>query len=251
MATFAEITYAVLDLLKEKTDDAHFTEEHVIFFASHIRNLLLERKYKNSRNQTFTPMSDENTQEICLDLEPTEMLPAGCSGMWLHSVEEIPDTVSVGNTTLSVVSDMLQSTVTFIPSERMPYVGHNKWLKNILYASKSNDGHLYVTGSNPQFMYLQKVRMTAVFSDPRKAAELSCEENGSKCNILEMEFPLESALIPSCIELTVQEMMGTRYAPEDKKNDAKDGLADVSVTQQRHSRPVENSTYKSKQEAEE
>lgn len=252
MATFGEITYMVLDQMKELSDDAYYTEEHVIFLASHMRNLLLERKYKNSRNQTFTPMSDENTQEICLTLEPTEMPPAGCSGMWLHSIEEIPDTVNVSNTTLSVVSDMLQSTVTFIPSERMPYVGYNKWLKNILYASKSNDGHLYITGSNPQFMYLQKVKMTAVFSDPRKAAELSCNGDGNgKCNILEMEFPLESALIPPCIELTVQELMGSRYAPEDKKNDAKDGLADVSVTQQRHPRPVENSSYKPRQEAEE
>lgn len=253
MATFAEITYMVLDQMKEHADDAYFTEEHVIFLASHMRNLLLERKYKNSRNQTFTPMSDENTQEICLNLEPAEMLPAGCSGMWLHSIEEIPDTVNVSNTTLSVVSDMIQSTVTFIPPERMPYVGFNRWLKNILYASKSNDGHLYITGSNPQFMYLDKVRMSAVFSDPRKAAELSCDpDNNGKCNILEMKFPLESALIPSCIELTVQELMGSRYAPEDKKNDAKDGLADASVTQQKHPRPVENSTYKPRQqEAEE
>lgn len=252
MATFGEIVYSVLDIMKEHSDDAYYTEEHVIFLASHMRNLLLERKYKNSRNQTFTPMSDENMQEICLNLEPAEMLPAGCSGMWLHSIEEIPDTVNVSNTTLSVVSDMIQSTVTFIPSERMPYVGYNKWLKNILYASKSNDGHLYITGSNPQFMYLQKVRMTAVFSDPRKAAELSCDGDGNgKCNILEMEFPLESALIPSCIELTVQELIGSRYAPEDKSNDAKDNLADAAVTQQRHPRPVENSSYRPRQEAEE
>lgn len=253
MATFGEITYAVLDLLKEKTDDAHFTEEHVIFFASHIRNLLLERKYKNSRNQTFTPMSDENTQQICLTLEPADMLPSGCSGMWLHSVEEIPDTVGVSNAKLSTVNDMLQSMVTFISVERMPYVGYNKWLKNILYAAKSDDGHLYITGNNPQFMYLDKVKMSAVFSDPRKAAELSCDpDNGGKCNILEMEFPLESALIPSCIELTVQELMGSRYAPEDKKNDAKDGLADAAVTSPRHSRPVENSSYRPRQqEAEE
>lgn len=252
MATFGEIVYSVLDLLKEKTDDAHFTEEHAIFFASHIRNLLLERKYKNSRNQTFTPMSDENLQDICLTLEPTEMLPSGCTGLWLHSIEEIPDTINVSNTTLSTISDMIQSTVTFIPPERMPYVGYNKWLKNIIYAAKSNDGHLYITGNHPQFMYLEKVRMTAVFSDPRKAAELSCDGDGSgKCNILEMKFPLESALIPSCIELTVQEMMGSRYAPEDKQNDAKDGLADAAVTQQRHPRPVENSTYKPRQEAEE
>lgn len=252
MTTFGQMVYMVLDILREKSDDAHFTEEHIIFLASKMRALLLERKYKNSRNQAFTPMSDENTQEICLTLEPTEMLPSGCSGMWLHSIEEIPDTINVGNAKLSTVSDMIQSTVTFIPSERMPYVGYNKWLKNILYAAKSDDGHLYVTGNNPQFMYLNKVRMTAVFSDPQKAAELSCDGDGEgKCNILEMKFPLEQALIPSCIELIVQELMASRYAPDDKQNNAKDDLADIAVTQQRHPRPVENSSYRPRQEAEE
>lgn len=250
MATFGEITYMVLDLMKELADDSYYTEEHIIFLASKMRSLLLERKYKNSRNQTFTPMSDENMQDICLELQPAELAPEGCTGMWLRSVKEIPDTVNVTDAKLSTVSDMLQSAVTFIPSERMPYVGYNKWLQKILYASKSSDGHLYITGSNPQFMYLEKVRMTAVFSDPVKAAELSCEGEGKACDILEMPFPLESALIPSCIELVVQELMGSRYAPQDKQNNAKDDLADVAVTQQRHPRPVENSTYKPREEAE-
>ena len=248
MATFGEIVYSVLDMMKEIADDAYYTEEHVIFLAKNMRNLLLERKYKNSRNQTYSEMSDENMQDICLTLEPAEMQPAGCSGMWLRSVEEIPDTVGISNARLSTVSDMLQCTVAFIPAERMPYVGYNKWLKRILYAAKSNDGHLYVTGSNPQFMYLDNLKMTAVFSDPQKAAELACDGDGNKCNILEQTFPLESALIPSCIELVVQELMGSRYAPQDKKNDAKDGLADASVASPRHSRPVENSTYKPKAE---
>jgi hypothetical protein len=249
MTTFGQIVYMVLDMMKELHDDAYYTEEHIIFLASKMRALLLERKYKNSRNQTFTEMSDENTQEICLHLEPNEMSPAGCSGMWLRSIEEIPDTIGVSNAKISTVSDMLQCTVAFIPKERMPYVGYNKWLKKILYAAKSDDGHLYVTGSNPQFMYLSNLKMSAVFTDPQKAAELSCDGDGAgKCNILEMEFPLEQALIPSCIELTVQELMGSRYAPQDKQNDAKDGLADVSVTQQRHPRPVENSSYKPRQQ---
>ena len=250
MATFAEITYMVLDQMKEITDDSYYTEEHIIFLASKMRALLLERKYKNSRNQTFTPMSDENMQEICLTLQPEELAPAGCTGMWLKSVEKIPDTINVSDANISTVSDMLQCAVTFIPAERMPYVGYNKWLQKILYAAKSDNGHLYITGNNPQFMYLEKVRMTAVFSDPVKAAELSCEGEGKACDILETPFPLESALIPSCIELVVQELMGSRYAPQDKQNDAKDGLADVAVTQQRHPRPVENSTYKSREEAE-
>ena len=183
-------------------------------------------------------------------MTPAEMLPDGCSGMWLKSIEEIPDTLSISDAKLSTVSDMIQSTVTFIPPERMPYVGYNKWLRNILYASKSNDGHLYISGNNPQFMYLENVRMSAVFADPEKAAELSCEGGDGKCNILEMAFPLEQALVPSCIELVVQELMGSRYAPEDRKNNAKDDFAEAQVTSPRHSRPVENSSYKPKEEEE-
>lgn len=251
MATFGEVTYLVLDLLKEHSDDSYYTEEHIIFLASKMRALLLERKYKNSRNQTFTPMSDENVQEICLTLEPTEMLPAGCSGMWLHSIEKIPDTLNVSDAKLSTVSDMIQSMVTFIPSERMPYVGYNKWLKNILYASKSDDGHLYITGNNPQFMYLNKVRMTAVFSDPQKAAELSCDPDDSgKCNILEMKFPLEDALVASCIEMVAQELIGSRYAPEDKNNNAKDDLGQASVTQSRPRNPAQSEQRRQDEESE-
>lgn len=253
MATFGEITYLVLDLMKEHTDDSYYTEEHIIFLASKMRALLLERKYKNSRNQTFSPMSSENIQEICIDLEPADMLPDGCSGDWLWSKQEIPDTMNVMEPKISTVSDMLHSMVTFIAPERMPYVGYNKWLKNILYASESQNKHLYIKGTGPQSMYLKQVKMSAVFSDPQKAAEMSCDPDANgKCNILEMEFPLEQALIPSCIELVAQELMGSRYAPEDKTNNAKDDFSEAKVTSPRHSRPVENSSYKPRQqEAEE
>ena len=241
MATFGQITYMVLDMLKELHDDAYYTEEHIIFLASKMRALLLERKYKNNRNTSFQQMSDENIQEICLDLEPTEILPAGCSGLWLKSVQEIPSTMSISEPKVYLAGDMIQSVVNFIPVERMPYVGHNKWLRHIVYAAKSQDGHLYLNGRNPQFMYLQKAKMSGLFSDPQKAAELSCENSeASGCDILQMEFPLEQALVPSCIEMVVQGLIGSRYAPEDKDNNAKDDFGSLNVTQQRQAKPAEN-----------
>lgn len=252
MATFGQITYMVLDILKELHDDAYYTEEHIIFLASKMRALLLERKYKNSRNQTFSPMSSENIQEICIDLEPAEMLPDGCSGDWLWSKQEIPDTMNVSEPKLSTVSDMLHSMVTFIPPERMPYVGYNKWLKNILYASESQNKHLYIKGTGPQSMYLKQVKMSAVFSDPQKAAEMSCggDVNPDACNILEADFPLEDALVPSCIEMVVQELVGSRYAPEDKSNNAKDDLGQASVTPVRQRRPAQAEQRSQEEEAE-
>ena len=246
MATFGQIVYMVLDLLKEHADDAYYTEEHIIFLAGKMRALLLERKYKNTNRMAYVPLSDENIQEICLDIEPAEMLPAGCSGLWLRSKQKVPSGLSVFMPRLTVVSDMIFTGVTMIPASRMPYVGYNKWLKNIIYAARSVDGHIYLTGANPQFVHLQEARYTGVFADPDEAAKFSCIEDGEKkeCDILQKKFPLEEALVPSCIELVVQELIGSRYAPEDKNNDAKDGLGDAAVTSQKAATPVESSEPK-------
>ena len=197
-------------------------------------------------------MSSQNKQQICLDVEPAEVLSSGCAGGWLKSTKEIPDSLDEASLHVYPVSDLINAHVSFIPAERMPYVGHNKWLKHIVYCAKGGDGHLYLNSANPNFLYLRKVKAEGVFSDPEKAAELSCDGSGDggKCDILKATFPLEDALIPSLIEMVTQELIGSRYAPEDKHNDAKDDLAQAAVTQQRHPRPAENSTYKAKEEAE-
>jgi hypothetical protein len=241
MATFGQIVYSVLDILKERTDDSYYTEEHIIFLASKMRALLIDRKYRNSRNQTYSPMSDENEQQICLDLVPSDNDALMCNGQWLESVQTIPSIVGDTQPKLSVVSDVIHSMVTYIPVERMPYVGYNKWLRNIIYAAKSDNGKVYLNSNNPQFMYLKKAKLSGVFSDPQEAVKLACDDDGNanKCNILEMKFPLEAALVPSCIEMVVQELTGSRYAPEDKNNDAKDGLGDAAVTNAKQQMPAE------------
>lgn len=234
MATFGQIVYSVLDLLKEVSDDAFYTEEHVIFLASKMRAYLLDKKYNRKRNSSFSEVSSENAQTICLDLEPEELLPMNCGGLWLRSVQEIPDTLSIFSPKISTVSDMLHSMVTIIPYERMPFVGYNKWLKNIIYAAQSSDNHLYLQSNNPQFINLTQMKMEAVFSDVDKAAELACPgEDGKKCDILEQEFPLEASLVPACIELVVQDLSGGVYAPQDRQNNAKDDLSEVAATRSR------------------
>lgn len=242
MATFGEIIYMVLDVMKEHSDDAYYTEEHILFLANKMRALLLERKYKNNRNTTFNEVSSENEQTICMGLEPADMINGLCAGRWLKSTVKIPDTLSISEPKLITISDMIATNLTFIAPERMPYVGYNRWLKNIIYASKSADDYLYLTSNNPQFMFLTGAQMSGIFSDPEAAAKLSCDtDEAGNCDILTMTFPLEAALVPSCIELVVQELLGSRYAPEDKKNDAKDGLGEVAVTSSKAARPVESS----------
>lgn len=242
MAKFGEIVYMVLDLLKESSDDSFYTEEHVLFLAKKMRAMLLERKYKGTRNSSYSAVSGENKQQICLMLEPAALLPDGCGGKWLRSTQPVPDFVSDQIPVACTGHDMLQTMVTFIPVERMPYVGYNKWLKKFIYAAKSKDGHLYLTSSNPQFINLQRVGLTGVFSDPEAAAALSHEacQNGGVCDIMAQEFPLEASLVPSCVELVAQELSVVRYAPKDGRNNAKDDLTGLGISGSAVSAPAED-----------
>ena len=252
MATFGEIVYMVLDMLKEHSDDAYYTEEHIIFLASKMRALLLERKYKNSRNGSYSVMSEENQQQVCLMLSPFNSSSIGNCESWLRSDSAVPKLLFPSEAVTCTGHDLLFTDVTFVPKERLPYVGFNHWLKRIIYAALSIDGHLYLKGIDPSFKLLERAGLTGVFSDPVEAAKLSHEAcmNGGMCDILEATFPLEAALVPSCIELVVQELTGSRYAPEDKKNNAKDDLGEAAVTNANTTKPAENSTYKPREEAE-
>ena len=251
MATYGEICYACLDLLKLRSDDAYFTEDHVVFIVSNLRNYLLEKKYSKSRNKAFEEISGENKQRICLDLEQAPQNSI-CGPLWLRSVSPMPETL-LADAKVSVVNDLLHSQIQYVAPERMPFTGYNKWLHNIIYASKSEDGYLYIKSNNPQYINLKKVMIDGVFSDPKEAALLSCDENGEalNCDILDAYFPLESSLVTLCIELTVQELLGSKFAPEDKHNDARDDFGQVGDMNTKSSRPVERSERRRASETEE
>lgn len=232
MATYGEMVYMCLDILKESSKDSFYTEDHILFLLKKMRALLLERKYKTTRNGVHQAMSDENTQQICLSVGPSEIITSGCEGKWLVSSEKIPELLNCKQGVTCTGHDLLPTMVTFISHDRMPYVGYNKWLKNIIYAARSVDGHLYLHGQNPQFVYLQMVGLTGVFSDPEEAEMLSHDIVAGETqtiDIMKRRFPLESSLVPQCIELVLQELSGARYAPEDAKNDSKDNLSDAGL----------------------
>ena len=215
-----------LDQLKVASDDSYYTIDHILFLISKIRALLLKQTYSNIKKE----IPQSNYQTICLDLmqvpaitgEPCE------GGTYLRSKEKVPSTMTIG-TNIVYPIDFYQGThITYVSRERMRYVGTNKWLKNIIYTSKGPDGYLYFKSSNPQFLYLKKVRMTGIFEDPDKAAELECDSNNNlECDVLDREFPLEEGLVASVIELVIKYLSGAVYRPKDQENDANDDLSDL------------------------
>lgn len=224
MSTYRQLTYLVLDEAKGLSDDFTYTEDHIIFLLDKYRAFLLKQRYSDIKKQ----MPESNYQTICLDLiqvpaisgEPCE------GGTYLRSEEEIPFLMQIGTPRVTSL-DYFQGEFNYVSRDRMRYVGYNKFLKNMIYASIAPDKHLYFKSWNPQFLHLEKVQMTGIFQDASQAAMLSCGDD-KPCEVLETIFPLEEALISPLIELILGELLGATYRPKDEDNNSNDDLSKVA-----------------------
>ena len=225
MNTYREIVYMCLDQVKLISDDAYYTQDHIIFLADKYRAALLKQQYSDVRN----PIPESNYQTICLNLEKVQSIEGDpCSSVYLRSKESIPDVLPVGTPRIST-GDIYNAEITYVSYERIKFVGHNKWLKNIIYCTTGPDNKLYLKGANPQMYYLEDIKYSGIFEDGAKAASLSCDGNGeAACDPLDAEFPLEEALIPNLIAAIVKDLLGAAYRPKDDANNANDDLSDLA-----------------------
>lgn len=225
-----------LDLAKAATsDDSYFNEDHVIFLIKKYRSFLIKKEQEKKKSNTDIA-SEFEYQQICLDLEKIPAIDGEpCTGgYYLWTTKKIPKILE-GNLPRVYPIDYYQGiNICFVPRDRMRYVGTNKFLQNIIYVSLGPDLHLYLKSNNPQFLYLKKLRMSAVFEDFDDVADYLCDDTGEdiSCDVLDAAFPIREYLVPALIELVVKELVGAEYKPVDEKNSASDDLARMSIKQQ-------------------
>ena len=218
----------VLDMLKGFSDDYVYTEEHVLLLLKKYRAFLIKKEQDKEKSSTDVA-SEFEYQQICLDLEKVAAIDGEpCTGgYYLRSTKPIPKILE-GTQPRVYPIDYFQGTyISYISRDRMRYVGSNPYLSNILYVALGPDLHLYLNSGNPQFLYLQKIRMSAVFEDFDAASDLLCDAEGddTSCDVLEAEFPIREYLVPPLLEMVVKVLSGVSYKPEDVRNNAKDNLA--------------------------
>lgn len=225
MSTFREIIYMILDEMKISTDDSYFTEDHIMYLINKYRVLILKQRYSDIKKQ----IPESNYQTICLDLiEVPAISGEPCEGgSYLRSKEKVPFLMQIGVPKIYPI-DYYQGEITYVSRERMRYIGYNKYLQNIIYCSLGPDNYLYFKSNNPQYLYLEKVKLTGIFEDSINASQLQCSKD-KECDILDRTFPLEDSLIPIVIELVVKELLAANYRPKDDINDAKDELSEVAT----------------------
>lgn len=224
---YKDIVYMVLDEIKSTSDDAFFTEEHVLLLVNNYRNFILKQRYSDIKK----PIPESNYQTICLNLIQVPAIagvPCG-GGTFLRSKEKVPFMMKIGTPKVYPINYYLGE-ITYVSRERMRYVGYNKYLQNIIYASLGPDNYLYLQSSNPQYLYLEKIRLTGIFENIESVSDLLCDDSGDSinCDIMDKTFPIEDALVPPIIELVVKELLGAEYIKKDEENNAKDDLPEVT-----------------------
>jgi hypothetical protein len=228
----SELVYSCLDLSKAATsDDSWITEEHIIFLLKKYRSFLIKKEQDKEKGSQDIA-SEFEYQQICLDLEKTPAIDGEpCTGgYYLRTTQKIPKILEGTQPRVYPLDYYQGINISYVSRDRMRYVGTNPYLQNIIYTSIGPDLHLYLNSSNPQFLYLKKLRMSAIFEDMDEAAGLLCDSDGKSqsCDVLDMEFPIRDYLVPPLIELVVKELSGVKYQPRDSRNNADDDLSKVN-----------------------
>ena len=223
----------ILDLAKAATsDDSFFTEDHVISLLKNYRSFLI-KKEQEKQKATTDIASEFEYQQICLDLEKVPAIDGEpCTGgYYLRTIQKIPKILEDNQPRVYPIDFYQGINISYIPRDRMRYIGTNKFLQNIIYVSLGPDLHLYLNSSNPQFLYLKKLRMSAVFEDFDKVTNYLCDAEGDSqaCDVMDAVFPIREYLIPSLMELVIKELVGAKYQPSDTENNANDDLSDLAT----------------------
>lgn len=244
MSTYRQLVYLILDEVKLLSDDSTYNEEHVIFLLNKYRSSILNQAYSNIKKE----IPESNYQTICVTLSETVAMsgsPCEADTTYLKSDKKIPHTLTISSTRAFPVkfecpingqikdmnmSSFYKSKITFVSRERMRYVGYNKYLQNFIYASIGPDKYLYLTSSNPNFINLKEISISAIFENPEDALGLQCNCSNTEpiCDILDMEFPLEEGLISILVQSVMKELLGAAWRPADLENDSSDNLSKLA-----------------------
>ena len=218
--TLRELVFMCMDEVKLNSDDSFYTEDHVVFLLNKYRSFVLKKELEKENKQ----LSSTNGQTICLDLIEVRDEDNLCGESMLRTEQKIPNLVNDCKVSIYPVNYFEGDHIIYTTMERIRYTTYNKWTKNLIYAAKGPDDYLYLKSSNPQYLYLEKLRMKAIFEDFESAAQYACDESGEElnCDILDMKFPIENALVPIVVELVVKELLGVKHQPRDTQNNAAD-----------------------------
>jgi hypothetical protein len=200
----------VLDELKMRTDDIALETDHIVFLLNKYRTAYIKQKYGGQVKKNI-PLP--YYQILSIAMNPTTKV----------SDKTIPELVDLNGIELSTNLDAVntQNTykITLVQPQRFEYVGINKHLSTILYATIWYDKKFKVKypGHIPSIFNL-----IGILENPLDIIKFSADELVNAMNPLDLVFPMEEAAIGEVLAYTLKEVADIRIFPFVDKNNAKD-----------------------------
>jgi hypothetical protein len=240
MSTYRELAYMCLDKLKASTDDSYFKIEHIVFLLDKYRPFLLKQRYSDVRkgmslnNYSRIPFTLQDTTGNAINLGSVENYTTG--GIVKVSSITVPSLVGfnsntddfkilVNNTTVSAKDVQFRGDFSIVSPERFKYAGESKWLKKFVFVTLGSDHKLYFKWVDDTLTVPTTLLIQGIFETPKNYASLL---EIPITNYLDMQYPLEEALVPPLLELVLKDIQENIYRPEDDDNNASDDLGKVS-----------------------
>lgn len=216
MATLRHHIYSVREKLKELSDDQLLTDEFIKHLINTKRDYLLNQKYADIRK--VIPEAVKQTIEF--EMETTERVP-GIPGQYvLVSKDTLPMLADLDRLTNEIVvsgRDVLESRINYVPYARFLYVGKDRWLKTLIYAS-IRAGKLYLKSGTFTEKGIEILNLTSVFADPEVAYNRS-EAYDPTVEFEDTEYPLTQKLADTAIEMIAEELLRkSQLKPDDRNN---------------------------------
>ena len=224
MSTKKEIIYSVLEKLRIHTDDSDISEEMVSHLIDIKRAMLVKQQY----SKTFWHMPNGIKQELCLGLSLVPKISGyGCAGKILSTDISLPKAIKIKGKEgpLNVrKEDGTEIALTIVPIERLPFLFENRFTQHLTYCAVDMNGKLLIISKDNKHKFLKSIKVTDIFERPDDVRAWECNYDSSNEDPWEIEYPLESAMEDTVVELVLKDLARTLGIPSDNINDATDEI---------------------------
>lgn len=224
MTTYREAIYMCLDLIKGISDDFTYTEEHIAYLLDKYRALLLKQRYGNDPKK-HVPYS--NYQTLHVGTTQSDIVPYRPHHI-IKLKKDVPYMLHIGIPRLYYEGEgYYKINYEYVSRERFPFVGKNKYLKNIIYFTIDDTNSLIIHNKDKYWA----IYGTTTYIGPTVFNLVSIFENPRDIigeDYLDAEFPIEEGLVTTLIDLVVKEILGASYRPADTTNNNMDDNSDMA-----------------------
>lgn len=221
--TKRELIYAVFERLKIQSDDTDISEELISYLIDNKRAMLLKQQY--AKNAWHMPI--EIKQELCVGLELVDRVSGySCAGKMLSSKIALPRSIKIkgkeGPLTVRK-EDGMEIAISIVPIERIPFLFENRFTQHLTYCAVDFDHKLILISKDNKLRFLKSIKVTDIYESPDNAFNLMCNSNeNTDVDVWDRDYPVESAMSDTIIDLISRDLAKTIQIPEDRRNDATD-----------------------------